>query len=512
MANITTTTAAAFIPEIWAQKALEVLRSNVVLAKLVTKDTDVATFQVGDVLHIPYPGTFTAQDKSANTAVTLQTPSGGADLSVTLNKHKEVSFLIEDPARAQANQDLMDRYINSAVPAIAEAIENDLFALYAGLSGSVGTSGTDITAATIRSARKALGTTLSRALRIARTETLRAHREATRASYQANSDLVDGWIWHSALGERTCAACWAMHGTFHTLDERLDDHPNGRCAMVPATRSWAELGRKYGLDFGDVEETPPKITLGVDLFERLPVETQIKILGPAKYAAWEDGKFALGDVVGRKRSREWGTHRYEKSLVELLGAEKAKGYTRLALMGAAKNAGQYSADDLIRVAGLGLRELTHGELERVARHVANAGFSSTEMMRVRTSIRGQVWDGKKLEIGDTIPTDVGHYLKHVVVNQEWPDGTTLEDYKRSLEEVILDQDSDVFVSRYNDAWQIGFVRGSRDWRGSNGGDFIFVEYKVQYGYLVTGYQPEDVIIQLTKKRESFRWIRNKRFH
>jgi hypothetical protein len=156
MANITTTTAAAFIPEIWAQRALEVLRANVVLAKLVTKDTDVATFNYGDVLHIPYPGTFTANDKAANAVVTLQTPSGGSDISVTLNKHKEVSFLIEDPARVQANQDLIDRYINAAVPAIAEAIESDLFALYSGLSQSVGTSGTDITPAVVRSARKTL--------------------------------------------------------------------------------------------------------------------------------------------------------------------------------------------------------------------------------------------------------------------------------------------------------------------------------------------------------------------
>jgi len=156
MANITTTTASAFIPEIWAQRALEVLRANIVLARLVTKDTDVATFQFGDVLHIPYPGTFTANDKAANTAVTLQTPSGGADISVTLNKHKEVSFLLEDVVRAQANQDLMDRYISAAVPPIAQAIETDLFALYAGLSTTVGTSGTNISAATVLAARKAL--------------------------------------------------------------------------------------------------------------------------------------------------------------------------------------------------------------------------------------------------------------------------------------------------------------------------------------------------------------------
>lgn len=173
--------------------------------------------------------------------------------------------------------------------------------------------------------RKALGATLSRALRIARTETLRAYREATRQSYQANSDIVTGWVWHCALDERTCAACWAMHGTEHRLDERLDDHPNGRCAMVPKTASWAEIGKKYGIDLSDVPDTNPPIESGVSVFVKLPAEKQIKILGPAKYAAWKNDHLTLSELVGRKRSAVWGTHRYEKSLAEL-GLDARKFY------------------------------------------------------------------------------------------------------------------------------------------------------------------------------------------
>ena len=156
MANVTTSIASQFIPEVWAQTALDVLRSNIVLARLVTKDTDVSAFNVGDVLHIPYPGTFSAQDKAANTSVTLQTPTGGSEVQVALNKHKEVSFLVEDVVRAQANQEVLQRYVNSAAIALAEQIESDLFALYASLTNSVGTDGTDITAETVRQARKAL--------------------------------------------------------------------------------------------------------------------------------------------------------------------------------------------------------------------------------------------------------------------------------------------------------------------------------------------------------------------
>jgi len=153
MANINNTVALPFIPEIWANTALEVLRANIVLAPLVTKDSDVASFTVGSKLHIPYPGTFVANDKATNTPVTKQTPTS-TDTTVTLNKHKEVTFLIEDFTRAQANPVAMQAYMQAAIPPLAEQVETDLFALYSSFTGSVGTSGTDLSAAAIRAVNK----------------------------------------------------------------------------------------------------------------------------------------------------------------------------------------------------------------------------------------------------------------------------------------------------------------------------------------------------------------------
>src|SRR5690606_38014624 len=46
-----------------------------------------------------------------------------------------------------------------------------------------------------REMRQALGGNLVRALRIARTETIRPYRTATLRSYAANSDVVRGWRW-----------------------------------------------------------------------------------------------------------------------------------------------------------------------------------------------------------------------------------------------------------------------------------------------------------------------------
>ena len=158
MANITRTMAdtAGFIPQAWAQRALDILRTNIVLARLVTKDQSFEPGWRGKTLNIPYPGTFTAQDKAADAQATVQTPSGGATVSVTLNRHKYIDFIVEDVAEAQASQSLMDRYVRGAAIALGDAVEDDLFALYAGLSTSIGTSGTDLSAATIRTARKSL--------------------------------------------------------------------------------------------------------------------------------------------------------------------------------------------------------------------------------------------------------------------------------------------------------------------------------------------------------------------
>jgi hypothetical protein len=150
---INSTSAAPFIPSIWANIALEILRANIQLAQRVTKDSDLATFQVGSTLHIPYPGTLVANDKAQNSPVTLQTPTS-TDTTVTLNKHKEATILVEDFVRAQAQPVLMESYIKAQVVAIAEQIENDIIGTYSLFSGSVGTSGTDLSAATLRAVAK----------------------------------------------------------------------------------------------------------------------------------------------------------------------------------------------------------------------------------------------------------------------------------------------------------------------------------------------------------------------
>ena len=164
MANITRTMAdsAGFIPQMWAQRALDILRPNMVLSGFCRRDFDFEPGWKGKTLNIPFPGTFAAQDKAADTQISVQTPANGASVAVTLSKHKAVDFNIEDVARAQSSVELMDQYLTPAVVAIANQVEDDLFSLQANLTGAtVGTLGTDVADSTIRSARQALNGALA---------------------------------------------------------------------------------------------------------------------------------------------------------------------------------------------------------------------------------------------------------------------------------------------------------------------------------------------------------------
>jgi hypothetical protein len=250
-------------------------------------------------------------------------------------------------------------------------------------------------------------------------------------------------------------------------------------------------------------------TTGIEAFSQLANTEQLKILGPAKYAAWKEEKFTLTDLVGRKYDPQWGWTGYEKSLTEMIGVEQAKGYTRLALMGVAQNAGNYSADDLIRVAGLGFRELSPSELNKVVEKVGLLGLNQDPIKKIDHSIAGLMWNGKILQKGDMISPEEAHYLKHVVVNGEWPIGTTLSEYSNSLRETILNPNSSIFISKFDGNWQIGFIGKSSKWQGKEGYPNILVEYRVKYSYWVTGFQPEDILNQVnSNNRNGIVWVRN----
>lgn len=140
---------------------------------------------------------------------------------------------------------------------------------------------------------------LTRALTISRTETLDAHRAATKASEKANKSIVAEWEWNAALNARTCPSCWAKHGTRYPLDENgPNDHPNGRCARVTITKSWKDLGF-------DIEEPPSATRNAEAVFDNLTPETQRDIMGAQRLELLQSGKISWADLSTKHENTGW---------------------------------------------------------------------------------------------------------------------------------------------------------------------------------------------------------------
>lgn len=150
--------------------------------------------------------------------------------------------------------------------------------------------------------KRTFGMALTDALRLTRTANLYAYREANRATYIANGDVVEGWYWHADLAG-ACPACIAMHGTFHTNDETLDDHYNGRCAMIPAVKGMPPIMKESGEDW----------------FKQQSEARQREIMGEGKYDLWKEGKIEFGDIAGKHTDEVYGDMLNVQTLETLMG-------------------------------------------------------------------------------------------------------------------------------------------------------------------------------------------------
>lgn len=141
---------------------------------------------------------------------------------------------------------------------------------------------------------------LTRALTIARTETLDAHRAATQSSEKTNTAILEEWEWHASLTGRTCPSCWSKHGTRHPLDESgPNDHQSGRCSRVTITKTWAELG------FKGITE-PESLTQNAEaVFKDLTPESQALIMGKTRADMLAKGEISWADLSTKQTNPGW---------------------------------------------------------------------------------------------------------------------------------------------------------------------------------------------------------------
>lgn len=140
---------------------------------------------------------------------------------------------------------------------------------------------------------------LTRALNIARTEMLDAHRSAAAASHFANSDVLAGWVWAAQLDTRTCPSCWAQHGSEHPLEEMGPiDHHQGRCARIPKTKTWKELGF-------NIDEPASLLPDAKAVFDQLPTADKLTIMGPVRLKALDTGRLSWSELSTRRTNGNW---------------------------------------------------------------------------------------------------------------------------------------------------------------------------------------------------------------
>jgi SPP1 gp7 family putative phage head morphogenesis protein len=175
-----------------------------------------------------------------------------------------------------------------------------------------GLSPRDAASRMVRSVEGRFNGGLPRALTIARTEIIDAHRAAAFANQMGNTEVLTGWVWITALDERTCPACVAMHGSVHPLESPGPiGHQNCRCSRMPQTKTWRELGF-------DVDEPDPLVISGEEWFLEQPESVQLQIMGAARLQALEDG-VPFDALVQRRSTPGWRDSLVPTPVGELVG-------------------------------------------------------------------------------------------------------------------------------------------------------------------------------------------------
>lgn len=123
------TTNEKLIPTIIANKVIQRLPSYFSVAKNVTKDNELTTATKGTTIQVAKTGAVEAKDKVAGVAYEKQAPTM-TDVDVTLNKHKHVTFTIDDVTKVVEQESSQEKYGEDGAIALAEAVETDLLALH----------------------------------------------------------------------------------------------------------------------------------------------------------------------------------------------------------------------------------------------------------------------------------------------------------------------------------------------------------------------------------------------
>jgi hypothetical protein len=148
--NMTVTTGAAFIPEIWSGSTLNFREMRLVITPQVdrTFETDA---EFGDTIHVVGVSELSARTKSAGVDLTYEALTESTT-DISIDQHKYAAVLIEDILKIQSKYDLREKYTSQFGYVLAKVVDNQLGSMFGSLSQTVGTLAVASTDADVRRA------------------------------------------------------------------------------------------------------------------------------------------------------------------------------------------------------------------------------------------------------------------------------------------------------------------------------------------------------------------------
>ena len=137
----TTSALSPYIPKIWAQESLAILKENMGVTNLVHRDFQNEVASYGDLVHTRRPGEFKTMRRTDTTPSTnLPQVATATDVQVPLNQWFNASFTIPEGAMSKSFKELVTIFLEPAVLQIARGVDRAVLGQVYALLGHPGQS------------------------------------------------------------------------------------------------------------------------------------------------------------------------------------------------------------------------------------------------------------------------------------------------------------------------------------------------------------------------------------
>lgn len=140
--NVTVTTTAKYIAQVWTREIEKPFYNALYFAKLVVQRGDLVQGG-GNVINVPFLSIYNARTKTAGTPVVYDAATETA-IQIQINRQVYLAVLIEDIAKVQANYNLQEVYRGAQAEAVSRQIDTDIASLYTGAGNTIA-AGANIT-------------------------------------------------------------------------------------------------------------------------------------------------------------------------------------------------------------------------------------------------------------------------------------------------------------------------------------------------------------------------------